>query len=151
MARLIECAGGIVTNPDWHVLVVKNQIGKCTLPKGTRKPNEGPRAAALREVGEESGLSEIEIVRYLGPLIREGFTADNAIAPSVIKQIQMYHFLTAQTELDDRLLASDIVHAEWVPEEQLPHVLDWGEETGFFLQHRETIMSERLGRPFLDQ
>jgi 8-oxo-dGTP pyrophosphatase MutT (NUDIX family) len=61
-----RAAGGVVVDGD-HVLVLRRpERGEVRLPKGHIDPGETPRAAALREVSEESGYADLEIVADLG-------------------------------------------------------------------------------------
>jgi len=55
--KLIEAAGGLVTNEQGQVLLIYRR-GSWDLPKGKIDAGESPAEAALREVGEETGLRE---------------------------------------------------------------------------------------------
>lgn len=58
----IEAGGGVVIRPDGRFLVMKRD-GIWDLPKGKLDPDESSEEAALREVQEETGLKELEIVQ----------------------------------------------------------------------------------------
>ena len=63
----ISC-GGVVICRGKVLLLYKNQRGKYNgwvLPKGSLEPGETHKAAALREVKEESGVSAV-VSKYLG-------------------------------------------------------------------------------------
>jgi ADP-ribose pyrophosphatase YjhB (NUDIX family) len=135
--KRVECAGGIVVGSNRHILVITNQLGKHTLPKGTCEEDETPIGTARREITEESGVTQLEVVRYLGTIKRVGFTAIKADTPSVIKYISMFHCTTEQTELCP--MASDVVSARWVEPAQLGNQLTWPEEYDFFLAHEGTL------------
>lgn len=64
---LVEAAGGVVTSPEGRLLVFFRH-GRWDMPKGKIDRGETPEQAALREVGEETGLTELQ----LGPLV--GYT-----------------------------------------------------------------------------
>jgi 8-oxo-dGTP pyrophosphatase MutT (NUDIX family) len=49
-----------------QVLVLQHEGGKWMLPKGTIESGETPEAVALREVREETGLSNVRVVTDLG-------------------------------------------------------------------------------------
>lgn len=57
-------AGGVVVFGN-TILLLKKFNGDWVLPKGRVEKNENTRAAALREVFEESGV-KAEIIRYIG-------------------------------------------------------------------------------------
>jgi len=56
--KLIHAAGGLVTNLYNELLVIK-RLGKWDLPKGKVELNEKIEEAALREVEEECGISDL--------------------------------------------------------------------------------------------
>ncbi len=58
--RVEHSAGGVLVryqNGAWNALVIRDPYGKWGLPKGHLEPGESEEAAAVREVGEETGLS----------------------------------------------------------------------------------------------
>lgn len=61
--ELIEAAGGLVMTPEKKLLLIF-RLGFWDLPKGKIDPGETPEQAAVREVGEETGITRTE----LGPL-----------------------------------------------------------------------------------
>jgi 8-oxo-dGTP pyrophosphatase MutT (NUDIX family) len=62
--RIIEAAGGIVNNPDGDVLFIK-RLGKWDLPKGKMEKGESREESAIREIEEETGLRDLELVRFI--------------------------------------------------------------------------------------
>ncbi|MEC5394428.1 NUDIX hydrolase [Bergeyella sp. RCAD1439] len=62
--KVIEAAGGIVTNRAEEVLFI-HRIGKWDLPKGKIEKNESLEQAALREVEEETALSELILEHFV--------------------------------------------------------------------------------------
>jgi len=66
-------SGGIVTkiiNGKTHILLIKHEDGFLVFPKGHIKDGETEEQAALREVKEETGLSDLKIINKLGEAIR---------------------------------------------------------------------------------
>jgi 8-oxo-dGTP pyrophosphatase MutT (NUDIX family) len=67
-------AGGVVVDPTGELVLVlvrakrllPNGQPEIRLPKGHIELDESPRDAALREVNEESGLNQLEVVSDLG-------------------------------------------------------------------------------------
>jgi 8-oxo-dGTP pyrophosphatase MutT (NUDIX family) len=137
--KIRQCAGGIVTNADHEILVVTNDIGRHTFPKGRIriKKGESPFDAAVREIYEESGLRALEFARPLGKLVRPGLTELGEDGPRVTKEIEMYHFRTDEIEL--RPVEDDIVVARWIAPEEVANVLSWQEEVTFFESHRGAL------------
>lgn len=62
--RIIEAAGGIVSNPDGDILFIK-RLGKWDLPKGKMEKGESREESAVREIEEETGLQNVELLRFI--------------------------------------------------------------------------------------
>jgi len=61
-----EAAGGVLVDGGCVLLLRTARYGDLRLPKGHIQDGESPREAALREVVEESGYADLEIVADLG-------------------------------------------------------------------------------------
>ena len=62
-------AGGVVFRRDGgdaRILLLQHTSGKWMLPKGTIEEGETPEVVALREVREETGISNVRVVADLG-------------------------------------------------------------------------------------
>ncbi len=64
--RQVESAGGVILNGGRVLLLNKRTNPEWRLPKGSVEPGEEPRAAALREVAEETGFTDLEVTGDLG-------------------------------------------------------------------------------------
>ena len=62
--KIIEAAGGVVSNKNDERLFI-HRLGKWDLPKGKMEAGESPEEAAIREVEEECGLRDLEIISNL--------------------------------------------------------------------------------------
>jgi len=62
--RIIEAAGGVVNNPDGDTLFIR-RLGKWDLPKGKMEKGESREESAIREIEEETGLRNVELVRFI--------------------------------------------------------------------------------------
>ncbi len=62
--RIIEAAGGIVNDADGSILFIK-RLGKWDLPKGKMEKGESREESAVREIEEETGLRDVELVRFI--------------------------------------------------------------------------------------
>lgn len=60
----IPAAGGLVTDLQGRFLFIR-RFGRWDLPKGAIEKNETTEQAAIREVEEETGLIELEIIKQL--------------------------------------------------------------------------------------
>lgn len=61
---IVRAAGGLVENSNGEVLMIRRK-GWPDLPKGHIDEGESPEQAAIREVQEETGLADVEIVAPL--------------------------------------------------------------------------------------
>ena len=62
--KTIDAAGGLVKNEKNELLFIYRK-GKWDLPKGKVDKGEEPHNTALREVGEETGITDIKIIKEL--------------------------------------------------------------------------------------
>ncbi|WP_317043804.1 NUDIX hydrolase [Chryseobacterium phocaeense] len=62
--RIIEAAGGLVSNPQGELLFIK-RLGKWDLPKGKMEKGESREESAVREIEEETGLKEVKLVKFI--------------------------------------------------------------------------------------
>lgn len=63
----VTSSGGVVLNHEGQVLILRRkQEGTWVLPKGKMEPGETLIQTALREVQEETGLTELRIIREIG-------------------------------------------------------------------------------------
>lgn len=66
-------AGGIVfrmtsDNRDIEILLIQDSKNRWTIPKGHIEPGETAKQTAVREIGEESGLKNVEVLSWLGKI-----------------------------------------------------------------------------------
>ena len=67
-------AGGIIFRrgarklTDVEILLIQDSKGRWTIPKGHIEESESPRQAAEREIHEETGLSEMQVLDWLGKI-----------------------------------------------------------------------------------
>lgn len=66
MFKIIEAAGGIVQNSKGEILFI-HRLSKWDLPKGKIEKGESLEEAAKREIAEETGLENVEILSHINP------------------------------------------------------------------------------------
>jgi len=112
---VIFAAGGVVRNDFGQTLMIY-RLGRWDFPKGKIEQGEGVEAAALREVAEETGLADVEIVSSL-PTTYHIYMLNGR---KILKQT--YWFLMRPTNPDLTLIPQreeDIETALWVDHSQL--------------------------------
>ena len=132
MARLrtalATSAGGIVVSAERarpSLVVGMRRRGRdavtWTLPKGTPDPGETVEETALREVGEETGLS-VRIIERL-PSIEYDFVQDGQRIHKTV-----HYFLMAQTGGDLARHDAEFERVRWVPFDEAPGLLSFATE-----------------------
>jgi 8-oxo-dGTP pyrophosphatase MutT (NUDIX family) len=65
-------AGGIVFRRDKNqgveILLIQDHKDRWTIPKGHIEPGETAQEAARREIGEEAGLHDVDVLGWLGKI-----------------------------------------------------------------------------------
>jgi len=89
-------AGGIIVNDHNQVLLINEGDDFWGLPRGRIESNEEALAAAVREIKEETGLSDIEVVKGLGSYQRHPVIS-GIEDPSELKNITLFLFRTNET------------------------------------------------------
>jgi 8-oxo-dGTP pyrophosphatase MutT (NUDIX family) len=97
--KVTRSAGGVVLNKDGKVLVVNQKGTSWSLPKGHIEDREESLEAATREIYEESGVKELELIRDLGYYERYRIGMDGNDDTSELKMIEMFLFKTPEQEL----------------------------------------------------
>jgi len=114
-------AGGIVIGNAGTIAMVRhsNGNGAWLFPKGHIDGDESDEAAARREIQEETGLTDLELLDDFGTYERHPILPDGSEKRSEMKEIHMYLFAAPP---DAKLAPTmEIEEARWVA---LPHVVD---------------------------
>jgi 8-oxo-dGTP pyrophosphatase MutT (NUDIX family) len=118
LSTLVEAAGGLVRSGSNNILVIK-RLGCWDLPKGKIESGEAVEKAAQREVMEECGVPEPELLR---PII-ETYHTYRIEGELILKRTYWFDMklegepkLTAQAE-------EDISEARWLAPDHLDLVL----------------------------
>ncbi|WKK64961.1 NUDIX hydrolase [Lutimonas zeaxanthinifaciens] len=116
--KIIEASGGIVKNPEKEVLFIYRN-DKWDLPKGKIESGESRTEAALREVEEECGFTELKSGNFIGTTYHL-YSEKNE---EVLKVSYWYEMDSDQTELVPQL-EEGITDLRWVREKDFSKVLD---------------------------
>jgi len=131
MART-HSAGGIVLNSRGEIALVQNGTESewWGFPKGHIDEGERALAAARREIAEETGLTELALVKELPVYERFRGGPDGKDDESELKVIHMYVFTTTQNEL--RPVDPQNPEARWVRKDDIEKMLAHPKDKAFF-------------------
>jgi 8-oxo-dGTP pyrophosphatase MutT (NUDIX family) len=137
---VIEAAGGLVYNPKGKVLLIHRK-GRWDLPKGKLDPGESPSQAALREVCEETGVTDLE----LGKKLLETFHVYTERGTRVLKRTHWYRMRSAGKDVLRPQAEESITDADWTGSKKLairltrsyPNIHDVMEEAGLVPMDRD--------------
>jgi len=109
--KKIKSAGGVVSNEKGEILVMYRR-GTWDLPKGKIEKGETKKDAAVREVEEETGISNIE----LGKKICTTHHTYTARGKRVLKYAYWYNMTAPKTKLIPQT-EEDIEECRWMKKE----------------------------------
>jgi ADP-ribose pyrophosphatase YjhB (NUDIX family) len=115
MFTRIEAAGGIVRNPQEEYLFIK-RLGVWDLPKGKLHKKEALQDGALREVTEETGLTNLTIAKQL-PSTFHIYT--DRKGREILKETYWFEMLCMEDQTLVPQLEEDITEVKWFNANQL--------------------------------
>lgn len=116
--NVVQAAGGIVLNEQDEILFMFRR-GKWDLPKGKLDPGESLEECAVREVKEETGLSEVTLQRFL----LTTFHTYEENSSHILKESYWYVMQAAGKQELIPQQEEDIYELKWVRKEHLQEVL----------------------------
>lgn len=105
----INAGGGLVTNETGQILFIYRR-GSWDLPKGKLELNESKKQGAVREVMEETGVTNVKLKKRL---ITTRHTYNNKSGKRLIKKTYWYHMVVAKQKLIPQT-EEDITEARWM-------------------------------------
>lgn len=106
--KYIEAAGGLVKNNKNELLVI-HRLGVPDLPKGKIENNETPKEAAVRELGEECGISKLEITKKA----KSSYHIYTHKNKTVLKKTHWFYMNYKGKETLSPQIEEDITSVEW--------------------------------------
>lgn len=123
-----KSVGGVVLSRDGLVLVVNQNGVSWSLPKGHVRKGESETDTARREIYEESGIKNLELICKLGSYQRYKIGKEGD--ESELKVIVMFLFKTSQKALSP--IDPGISEARWVEKKNVEELLTHFKDKEFF-------------------
>lgn len=144
-ARLERSAGGVVLrriDGEIHILLIRDPYGNLGLPKGHLEEDEASPQAALREVNEETGLTDLE----LGP---ELSTIDwyFRLKGRLIHKYCTFYLMSCPTGEAQPEETEGITECLWVPMDQAVEKIAYDNARTILVEAVEVIRGDP-GLPF---
>jgi len=119
--KTIVAAGGLVYNESNELLMIFRR-GKWDLPKGKLDEGESIPDCAVREVQEETGLTEITLGEFMRITHHQYF--DKWLNETVIKETHWYRMSASSNQPLIPQTEEDIESIRWVSKHELPVLLE---------------------------
>lgn len=114
----IKAAGGIVCNKKDEVLMIFRR-GKWDLPKGKLNKSETIADCAIREIEEETSVSELEIIRKLP----DTYHVYHENEKQILKHCYWFQMRTKSESIPLPQTEEDITEVKWVEKEMMNDIL----------------------------
>jgi 8-oxo-dGTP pyrophosphatase MutT (NUDIX family) len=121
MSSQIIAAGGLVTNPKGEILWIFRR-GFWDLPKGKLDEGETIQTCAVREVAEETGISNIQLHEML--CFTNHLYFDKYLNKEVVKRTYWFHMTIPNMQEGIPQLTEDIEKIEWLALDKARQCLD---------------------------
>lgn len=133
-----KSAGGVVLNAQHQIVLVSQHGTSWSLPKGHIEEGEDELTAAKREIREETGITQLELLKKLGSYTRYRIGKDGSEDTSEQKTITLFLFRTAETEL--KPIDPENPEAKWIEKEEVVGLLTHEADKTFFLKNKATFI-----------
>ena len=130
--------GGVIINKLGQVLVVSQHGNSWSLPKGTLEEGEDAKAAALREIQEETGITQLNFVKELGSYERYMIGKNGGEDRSLLKYLTFFLYTTDEMELAPT--DPDNPEARWVDADRVEGLLTHPKDKQFFSSVKDKIV-----------
>ncbi|MFN8284460.1 MAG: NUDIX domain-containing protein [Chitinophagales bacterium] len=119
----LEAAGGVVFNAKQEILLIHRR-GFWDLPKGKEEEGETIEETAVREVEEETGLTNVSIIKPIRFKHLENEATYHSYELKGKMAMKISHWFKMKTDFADALIPQteeDIEQAIWVKKEDVPN------------------------------
>jgi 8-oxo-dGTP pyrophosphatase MutT (NUDIX family) len=137
-------AGGIIfrhpeNGGDIEILLIQDTKGRWTIPKGHIEPGESAQQTARREIGEEVGLYDIDILGWLGKIHFRYRRVDKL----VLMTTQIY-LVRAGSDADKIRKEDWMNDLKWFPFQDALDAIEYEDISKLMLLAKKRIRQEKL-------
>lgn len=137
-------AGGIIfkhakDSDEIEILLIQDTKGRWTIPKGHIEPGETAQQAARREIGEEVGLYDIEILGWLGKIQFRYRRVDKLVLMTT--QIYLVRAGSDAEKIRNEGWMNDL---KWLPFNEALDAIEYGDIGKLMLLAKKRIRQEKL-------
>ena len=136
-SKVTVSSGGVVINGQGMVLVVNQNGTSWSLPKGHVDPGEEPLGAAIREIAEESGITDLHFLCALGAYGRYKLGQNTGEDKQEWKVLLFFLFKTGQNKLNPK--DPHHPHASWVHPDEVEALLTHPKDKAFYKSIRTRV------------
>lgn len=112
--HIIEAAGGLVVNNNKEILFIFRR-GKWDLPKGKMEAGETPEICAEREIEEETGVNQLQLIHK----IIDTYHIYEERGLQILKKTYWYYFKTNFKGTPKPQIEEDISSISWIGKKNL--------------------------------
>ena len=137
-------AGGVIfrhakDSGDIEILLIQDSKDRWTIPKGHIEPGETAKQTAIREIGEEAGLKEVDVLGWLGKIHFKYRRLDTL----VLMTTQVY-MVKAKGNTDSIRKESWMNGIRWMPFNEALELIEYEDIGKLMLLARKRIRQGRL-------
>ena len=112
------------------------EIKAWVLPKGHVEAGESLEQAALREIYEETGLDNVQLIKHLGTIMRESVKSEGDM---VQKTIHFYLAYALDNNQSQAPTDPKFVEVSWLSPEEAIELLPYENERAFLREHLDLL------------
>lgn len=137
--KIETSAGGVIVcavDLTWSVLLLRDMNDTWTFPKGLIESGESPQEAAVREIGEEVGISDLTLLGPLSP-IRYTYKRNGVVHKTV------HYFLFQSKTRTHPIVQKEegIQEAKWVAIDEAMNIIGYRETNVRLLEETKIRLS----------
>ena len=134
-------AGGIIINKEGEIVLVEQHGNSWSFPKGGIEAGESELDAAVREIYEETGLKNVDLVENLGSYERYSLGPDGVgeVSEWGLRRRTLFLFTTEATAADFKPIDDEATQVGYFTFEQAVALLTHPKDKEFLISVRAKV------------